>query len=900
MWEPVPVYIILFAVGLAVGVGVGLVWSRRRRAADPSPADGPSPAAAAATVPPPRAAAPAADALTAVTSGRVTLPGSLLHKARHAFLHVDASGRIDYANPAALELFSLPDTLPVPAAEHLPAFSIISTSAQSEVLKAPDLFDDVLRVTRVEDETTLPGDPAHDGFGEDGLCAAEKVGGGFWLAIDEIRNVAAYVEHSRELPILTPPAEPHPPETSAYDRLRVEMWRMFSQEAPESRSAILKILNLLGPGVGLSRINFYEMQPDQSMICQAEWCSSNQKPSVGLVLPSFIVKPFLTEEFFVCTPPTVMQALPAIVRPLAKPILWGIFHTYNIERVIACPIRIENAFEGALMLCVGKDEPDPARFSQIGSALRSLLEDARQLVGHTVYRLRIEESRRRTQEALRESESKYRNIFESLHDVYYRTDIGGRITLISPSCQQIFGHKPEDMTGLNLLQELVIHREKRVEFLERLDTAGRVIEFEMLMRTRAGTEFWVSTNANYYVDENNNVLGVEGILRDITERKNLEDQLIRAERMAAVGTLAGGVAHEFNNINLAILGFAELGLMRNGLEEEALHYFRVIRKSALRAKNITSNLLTFAGSTMGKVSSGSVTAVLDDTLQMIKHELSTSGITVEKRYQDVPDTFMDASQIGQVFLNILINAQHAMIDRPVKKIDLQVTHEGAFVNVAVTDSGCGIPAEHLKRIFSPFFTTKGEHAQGEGPMSSVRGTGLGLSVSHSIVQNHSGTIEVQSRVGEGTTFTVRLPASKTVRKLESVPATRSVEPFLQLKILILDDEEDLRALLASYLQKQGHVTRDTDDGTDALAMLRKERFDLALVDLQMPAMSGREFMERLTALPREKRPKLIVISGQSIPDAFDPAQVCGLLTKPFRLAEVAAAVSAAFLPPPRE
>ncbi len=805
-------------------------------------------------------------------------------KARHAFLHIDIHGRIDYANPAALELFGLPDTLPVPAADHLPEFAIISTSAQSEVLKAPDHFDDVLRVTRVEDESPL----------------TREGGAGFWLAVDEIRNVAAYVEHSRELPALTPPAEPHAPEATTYDRLRVEMWRMFSQEAPESRTAILKILNLLGPGIGLSRINFYEMQPDQSMICQAEWCSSNQKPSVGLVLPSFIVKPFLSEEFFVCTPPTVMQALPAIVRPLAKPILWGIFHTYNIERVIACPIRIENAFEGALMLSVGKDEPDPGRFAKIGSALRSLLEDARQLVGHTVYRLRIEESRRRTQEALRESETKYRNIFESLHDVYYRTDIGGRITLISPSCQQIFGYKPEDMTGLNLLQELVIHREKRLEFLERLDTAGRVIEFEMLMRTRTGAEFWVSTNANYYVDENNNVLGVEGILRDITERKNLEDQLIRAERMAAVGTLAGGVAHEFNNINLAILGFAELGLMRNGLEEEALHYFRVIRKSALRAKNITSNLLTFAGSTMGKVSAGNVAAVLDDTLQMIKHELSTSGITVEKHYHEVPDTFMDASQIGQVFLNILINAQHAMIDHPEKKISIQVTHESPFVCVAVTDTGCGIPPEHLKRIFSPFFTTKGEHAQGEGPMSSVRGTGLGLSVSHSIVQNHSGTIEVQSRVGEGTTFTVRLPASKTVRKLESVPATRAAEPFLQLKILILDDEEDLRALLASYLQKQGHVTRDTDDGTDALAMLRKERFDLALVDLQMPAMSGREFMERVSALPREKRPKLIVISGQNVTETFDAAQVSGLLTKPFRLAEVAAAVSAAFLPPPRE
>ena len=806
----------------------------------------------------------------------------LLQLSRHAFVHIDEQNRIDWANPAAIELFGLPAQLPVGAERFIPEFQTMSTSPQSEVLKSPDCFEDVLRVVRVED----------DPEGTRGI--------GFWLVIDEIRNVSAWVENSREIPALPVVVEEPVQDAHLYDRLRVEMWRMFSQDAPENRSAILKILNLLGPGIGLNRVNYYEMQPDQSMICQSEWCAANQKSSVGLVLPSFIVKPFLTEDFYVCNPQTVMNALPAIVRPLAKPILWGIFHTYAIETVIACPIKLDNAFEGALMLCIGKEQPQPMRLSTIEGGLKTLLEDARQLVGHTVYRMRIEESRRRTQDALRDSETKYRNIFESLHDVYYRTDIGGRITLISPSCIRVFGFRPEEMAGRNLLQDLYVNREKRIEFLERLDTDGRVVEFETLMKTKSGAEIWASTNANYYVDENNNVLGVEGMLRDITERKNLEDQLIRAERMAAVGTLAGGVAHEFNNINLAILGFAELGLMRNGLEEEALHYFRVIRKSALRAKNITSNLLTFAGSTLGKMTAGNVVSVLDDTLMMIKHELSTSGITVEKRYQDVPDTFMDASQIGQVFLNILINAQHALIDRPEKKIILETAQEGAFVAVSITDTGCGIPPEHIKRIFSPFFTTKGEHAQGDAPMAKVRGTGLGLSVSHSIVQNHRGSIVLQSRVNEGTTFTVMLPASKTLRKTESTPATRTVEPFVQLKILILDDEEDLRALMSSYLTKQGHVTRDTDDGTDALNLLRKERFDLALVDLQMPAMSGLEFIERLAALPRDHRPKLIVASGQEVTQDLRSDLVSAVLTKPFRLAEVASAISTAILHPQRE
>jgi len=733
----VPVFLFLFVAG----IGVGILWNRHRSKASrntvPSGAETPSPPSSPRVETSPQPS---------------TL---LLQLSRHAFVHIDAQERIDWANAAAVELFGLPATLPVAADGVIPDYRNVASSAHSEVLKSPDCFETVLRVVRVRDQ----GDDLDD-----------SGPGRFWLVIDEIRNVSDWVENSREIPALPPEIEEQPVEPVLYDRLRVEMWRMFSQDAPENRSAILKILNLLGPGIGLSRINFYEIQPDQSMICQSEWCAPNQKSSVGLVLPSFIVKPFLSEEFFVCTPPSVMQALPAIVRPLAKPILWGIFHTYGIETVIACPIKIENTFEGALMLCIGRDQPESSKFSRIDGLLRSLLEDARQLIGHTMYRLRIEESRRRTQDALRESETKYRNIFESLHDVYYRTDIGGRITLISPSCLQVFGYRPEEMTGRNLLQDLYIRREKRVEFLERIDTDGRVLEFETLMKNKSGAEIWVSTNANYYVDENNNVLGIEGMMRDITERKNLEDQLIRAERMAAVGTLAGGVAHEFNNINLAILGFAELGLMRNGLEEEALHYFRVIRKSALRAKNITSNLLTFAGSTMGKVSSGNVCTVLDDTLQMIKHELSTSGITVEKNYQDVPDTFMDSSQIGQVFLNILINAQHALIDRPEKKITLQTSHEGGFVAVSITDNGCGIPPEHIKRIFSPFFTTKGEHAKGDAPMATVRGTGLGLSVSHSIVQNHRGSIELQSR-GEA----ARLQGPPQGRVHPSHPHPRAVD-----------------------------------------------------------------------------------------------------------------------------
>ncbi len=806
------------------------------------------------------------------------LPVPCIEILPQAILKIDATDRIVLANSQAVILLGLPDSLPVPAADHIPEYELVKSQPQSEILKTPDNFREILRFVQLGPDRQL------------------NRKAGFWLFVEDIRDVSSWVRASGELPTLQEASSVSLSTRDTWDRLRMDMWRMFARETPESRSAILKILNLLGPGIGLSRINFYEIQPDMSMICQAEWCAPNQKTSVGLVLPAFLVKPFLSDDFFICTPQTILDALPPLVRPLGKPVIWGIWHTYNLERIVACPIRVEDRFEGALILCIGKDYPDTSRLSELDEDLKSLLEDARQLIGHTVYRLRVENGRKLAQDALRESETKYRNIFESLHDVYYRTDLSGRITLISPSCSRIFDFRPEEMTGRSLLQDMASQREKRVEFLERLEADGRVVEFELQMRTKSGSEIWVSTNANYYVDENNNVMGVEGILRDITERKNLEDQLIRAERMAAVGTLAGGVAHEFNNINLAILGFAELGSMRPNMDDETQHYFRVIRKSALRAKNITSNLLTFSGNTMGKVSNANVIPVLEDTLQLLKHEFSTQGIVLDKDLQPVPEAFMDASQIGQVFLNILINAQHALIDRPEKKILIRTATEKSFVTISFTDTGCGIPPDHIKKIFSPFFTTKGEHAEGNEPQAKVRGTGLGLSVSHSIVQNHKGLIEVNSRVGEGTTFVVKLPVSRTLRKAESAPARRVIESLVQLKILILDDEEDLRSLLSSYLNKQGHITRDTDDGAKALELLGSERFDLALVDLQMPAMSGKDFMERIKTLPPRNQPRLIVISGQeaNLPENLVPPSC--ILQKPFRLGEVSVAINRVFYP----
>ncbi|MBN2723046.1 MAG: PAS domain S-box protein [Deltaproteobacteria bacterium] len=481
----------------------------------------------------------------------------------------------------------------------------------------------------------------------------------------------------------------------------------------------------------------------------------------------------------------------------------------------------------------------------------------------------------------------YKNIFENLYDAYIHMDKTGNIAIASPSCLRIFGLPPEDMQGKNFFNEFIVDNLKIKQFMEKINSEGQVSEFEMTIRKVDGTKIWVSTNANYFLDESGKITGIESTTRDITERKNLEEQLIRAERMAAVGTLAGGVAHEFNNINLAILGYAELGLFREGLEQEVKNYFSTIRKSALRARAITSNLLTFSGSRIGKIGPANLNKVVDETIIMLSHEVSSSGIEIITQKGETPDTIMDATQIGQVVLNILINAHHALTDREKKEITVRTGHNRFNVFVSISDTGWGIPNENLLKIFSPFFTTKGEHSDGSDAQNKVKGTGLGLSVSHTIVANHKGDIKVESEVGSGTTFTVSLPIVSGTTERDTIQSFHATGKMPTASILILDDEPDLRELLDKFYSSRGHTVYHTGSGEHALQIISEKNIDVVLVDLQMPQMTGREFLKKARNCQTALKPAYIVITGKSIePEEHMNDDIFCVVYKPFKLNEI--------------
>jgi len=216
--------------------------------------------------------------------------------------------------------------------------------------------------------------------------------------------------------------------------------------------------------------------------------------------------------------------------------------------------------------------------------------------------------------------------------------------------------------------------------------------------------------------------------------------------------------------------------------------------------------------------------------------------------------------LGSVVMNLVINARHAMLNSPVKKLTVQTAMEKDRAFIKVKDTGCGIPKKDLPRVFDPFFTTKGSLSAGQVFDGKARGTGLGLSVCHSVVEGHGGEIKVKSQLGKGTTFTVYLPASskrKTTRREVKEKRKEGVSP-----ILVIDDEEAIADLLVDILVHGGYEAVGFTNPTEAVKSLRHQQYSLAFLDLQMPGMAGEDLMAKMNGIPPEKRPLKVVVTGR--------------------------------------
>ncbi|MDX9703397.1 MAG: response regulator [Candidatus Auribacterota bacterium] len=373
-------------------------------------------------------------------------------------------------------------------------------------------------------------------------------------------------------------------------------------------------------------------------------------------------------------------------------------------------------------------------------------------------------------------------------------------------------------------------------------------------------------------------------LESINEKLiSTRDQLVHSEKMAALGTLAGGVAHEFNNLLCMIQGYAELAVRKND-QNTYNKALSVILSASERAKIISRNLLSFSKRTESKIEQANLRDAMEQTIVLIERDIEKDNIKIVRKYEDIPDVVCDVSLIQQVFLNIIINARHAIAKKG-GTITIHIYRDKQYAVVAITDTGPGIKKEIRERIFEPFFTTKGVWGNDDVP-----GTGLGLSVSLGVIESHHGTIEVDSVENKGATFRIKLPilSDKEIQKAVQKTEKRTEIPsFSRAKILVADDEEAIRELLSEMLTISGHKVKLVANGYEAIEICKKERFDVVFMDIMMPGISG---VETVKTIQKQKgHPVLVFITGLNISeDDKKKYQIkkYECITKPFKFSEV--------------
>ena len=480
------------------------------------------------------------------------------------------------------------------------------------------------------------------------------------------------------------------------------------------------------------------------------------------------------------------------------------------------------------------------------------------------------------QEKVRESEKRYRDLFNSVSDLIYTHDLEGRFLSANKALTEIFDYEPEDFIGRKVTD--IMKPELRplfyTEYIEAIKKQGH---------NEGVTAYFTKDDRKIYIEYRNRLITpgegepyITGIGRDVTERiqaereiKKLNKEMLQAQKMEAVGTLAGGIAHDFNNLLQGILGFTQMLLMEKDGNDPDTAKLKQIEKAAHRASELTQQLLAFSR----KVESNLRPVDLNQELEQVRNLLERTipkMIAIELHLEDHLNVIRaDPAQLEQVIMNLGVNARDAMpdsgklvfetenatLDQEYCKAHLGA-RPGRYVLLSISDTGQGMDRETLEHIFEPFFTIK----------EVGSGTGLGLAMVYGIIKGHGGYIMCYSEPGEGTTFKIYLPV------MEGVPARNETETNRNAAvpeggretILLVDDEEILRDIGKDILVKFGYTVLLAADGESALELYRENPEDISLVilDIVMPGMGGKKCLEEI--LKVNPQAKVVMASGYSI------------------------------------
>jgi PAS domain S-box-containing protein len=494
---------------------------------------------------------------------------------------------------------------------------------------------------------------------------------------------------------------------------------------------------------------------------------------------------------------------------------------------------------------------------------------------------------RKAEEALRESEEKYRTLFEESKDAVFVSTPEGKYLDINPAGVELFGYSSkEEMLNLDIARDIYVNSEDRKMYRHLLSEQGFVKDYQLEMKRKDGKKLTVLSTSLVVRDEVGSIVAYRGIMRDITAYKKLEEQLLQAQKMEAVGQLAGGVAHDFNNIMSAIIGYGYLMQRKLKSDDPLRDDVEQILESANRAAEVTRNLLAFSRKQIMNVRPVNINEVIAK-IEKLLSRLIGEDIEVELSLatQDLI-CMVDAGQIEQVLLNLATNARDAMPKGGKFTISTQLAElDDVFINaqvvgskrefalIIVSDNGTGMRQEDIEKIFEPFYTTK----------ETGKGTGLGLAMVYGIIKQHDGHIKVQSELGKGTSFKIYLPV---VHKEEEVSENGTVEAVPESgteTILVAEDDEKLRKLSQIVLTQNGYRVILANDGEEAISKFNenKESIHLVLLDMVMPKKNGKEVYEQM----RRTKPNIKVIfstgyTAERLDSDLLLTENINLLTKP--------------------
>ena len=503
--------------------------------------------------------------------------------------------------------------------------------------------------------------------------------------------------------------------------------------------------------------------------------------------------------------------------------------------------------------------------------------------------------RKKGEEALRESEEKFRTVMEANPDPVVVYDIEGNVIYFNPAFTRVFGWTLAERLGnkMDVFVPEEAWRETKM-MIQKVLAGERFSSIETLRYNKKGDVIPVSVSGAIYKDKNGNPIGSVINLRDISDQKKLEAQLQQAQKMEAVGTLAGGIAHDFNNILSSVIGYTELALEHEKRGTFQHKNLQEVLLAGNRAKDLVKQILTFSRQVDQKQKPIQVKPLVKEALRMLRASIA-STVEIEQNVQSNELVMGDPTQIHQILMNLCTNAAHAMEDNGGlltislfdEELDTDVISNhpdlkpGPHIILTVTDTGHGIPPNVMNKIFDPFFTTK----------EKGKGTGLGLSVVHGIVRGHGGDIYVYSEPGKGSTFKVCLPVIESRFKPEK-RAERPI-PTGTERILFIDDEPEIMRLGKQTLESLGYDVVARNSSIEALELFKakKDRFDLVITDMTMPHMTGEKLAEQLMQI----RPDIPVILCTGFSYMIDEAKALDMgirafIAKPILKQEIAEAI----------